>query len=71
MKREVYIISGFLGSGKTTLIQKMLRESLKGQNIALIEYQLNDLKKSLLNNKIKVNNITPINTIVPPGFNLK
>lgn len=37
MKREVYIISGFLGSGKTTLIQKMLRESLKGQNIALIE----------------------------------
>jgi G3E family GTPase len=37
MNREVYVISGFLGSGKTTLIQKLLRESFKGQNIALIE----------------------------------
>ena len=37
MNREVYVISGFLGSGKTTLIQKLLRESFKDQNIALIE----------------------------------
>ncbi|MDO4720873.1 MAG: GTP-binding protein [Peptostreptococcaceae bacterium] len=37
MKAEVYIISGFLGAGKTTLIQKLLREYFPGSKTALIE----------------------------------
>lgn len=37
MKTEVYIISGFLGAGKTTLIQKLLKEYFPGSKTALIE----------------------------------
>ena len=28
---KIDIISGFLGAGKTTLIQKLLKEALKGE----------------------------------------
>ncbi len=34
---DVYIISGFLGAGKTTWIQKMLKEAFQGQKVVLIE----------------------------------
>lgn len=34
---EIYIISGFLGAGKTTLIQKLLSEHLAGKRVALVE----------------------------------
>lgn len=37
MVTDVYIISGFLGAGKTTWIQKMLKESFQGQKVVLIE----------------------------------
>lgn len=37
MVTEVYIVSGFLGAGKTTLIQKIIREAFSGRKIALIE----------------------------------
>lgn len=34
---DIYIISGFLGAGKTTLIQKLLTESFQGRKVALVE----------------------------------
>lgn len=34
---EIYIISGFLGAGKTTLIQKLLTEAFQDKKIALVE----------------------------------
>lgn len=34
---DVYMISGFLGAGKTTWIQKMLAEAFQGQKVVLIE----------------------------------
>ena len=34
---KIDIISGFLGAGKTTLIQKLLKEALKGEKVVLIE----------------------------------
>lgn len=34
---DVYVISGFLGAGKTTWIQKMLKESFQDQKVVLIE----------------------------------
>lgn len=34
---EIYIISGFLGAGKTTLIQKLLTEAFPEKRIALVE----------------------------------
>lgn len=34
---EIYIISGFLGAGKTTLIQKLLTEAFQGKKVALVE----------------------------------
>ncbi len=34
---DIYIVSGFLGAGKTTWIQKMLKESFQGQRVVLIE----------------------------------
>ena len=33
---KIDIISGFLGAGKTTLIQKLLKEALKGEKVVLI-----------------------------------
>lgn len=34
---DIYIISGFLGAGKTTLIQKLLQNYFAGRNVVLIE----------------------------------
>jgi G3E family GTPase len=36
MATEIYIISGFLGAGKTTLIQKLLKEAFKNNKVVLI-----------------------------------
>ncbi|MDR1650508.1 MAG: GTP-binding protein [Synergistaceae bacterium] len=37
MTAEIYIVSGFLGAGKTTLIQKLLSEAFGGERTAVIE----------------------------------
>ena len=37
------IISGFLGAGKTTLIQKLLKEALKGEKVVLIENEFGEI----------------------------
>ena len=34
---NVTIISGFLGAGKTTLIQKLLKEAFQGEKCVLLE----------------------------------
>ena len=34
---KIDIISGFLGAGKTTLIQKLLKEALAGSKVVLID----------------------------------
>ncbi|WP_099206097.1 CobW family GTP-binding protein [Scatolibacter rhodanostii] len=43
MKANIYIISGFLGAGKTTLIQKILQEAFIGQKTALIENDFGEI----------------------------
>lgn len=43
MSTEVYVISGFLGAGKTTLIQKMIQEVFKNERIALIENDFGEI----------------------------
>nr|WP_319487319.1 GTP-binding protein [uncultured Caproiciproducens sp.] len=43
MQTKIDIISGFLGAGKTTLIQKLLSESLKGQKVVLIENEFGEI----------------------------
>ena len=43
MKAQIYIISGFLGAGKTTLIQKLLAETLKDKRVALIENDFGEI----------------------------
>lgn len=40
---DIYIISGFLGAGKTTLIQKLLSEALAGKTVALIENDFGEI----------------------------
>ncbi len=40
---KVDIISGFLGAGKTTLIQKLLKEIYAGQNVVLIENEFGEI----------------------------
>lgn len=39
----IYLISGFLGAGKTTLIQKLLGEAFGDQKVALIENDFGDI----------------------------
>ena len=34
MMTDMYLISGFLGAGKTTLIQKLLTEAFKSKKVA-------------------------------------
>ena len=34
---KIDIVSGFLGAGKTTLIQKLLKEALAGSQVVLIK----------------------------------
>ncbi|MDD3747321.1 MAG: GTP-binding protein, partial [Anaerostipes sp.] len=40
---KVDIISGFLGAGKTTLIQKLLNESLQEEQVVLIENEFGEI----------------------------
>ena len=40
---QIDIISGFLGAGETTFIQKLLQESLKGENVVLIENEFGEI----------------------------
>ena len=34
---KIDIVSGFLGAGKTTLIKKLIKESLSNEKVVLIE----------------------------------
>lgn len=43
MAAEVYVISGFLGAGKTTLIQKLLKEAFHKDKIVLIENDFGEI----------------------------
>lgn len=43
MASEIYIVSGFLGAGKTTLIQKLLGEAFSNEKVALIENDFGDI----------------------------
>ena len=40
---KIDIISGFLGAGKTTFIQKLLSDALKGENVVLIENEFGEI----------------------------
>ncbi|MDO4808987.1 MAG: CobW family GTP-binding protein [Eubacteriales bacterium] len=40
---KIDVISGFLGSGKTTFIKKLLGEALKGEKIVLIENEFGEI----------------------------
>ena len=40
---KVDIVSGFLGAGKTTLIKKLLKEALKGEQVVLIENEFGEI----------------------------
>lgn len=40
---KINIISGFLGAGKTTLIQKLLKEVWKGEKVVLIENEFGEI----------------------------
>lgn len=40
---KIDIISGFLGAGKTTLIQKLLKEALKEEKVVLIENEFGEI----------------------------
>jgi len=43
MTTEIYIISGFLGAGKTTLVQKLLKEAFAKEKVVLIENDFGDI----------------------------
>ena len=43
MPIQIDIISGFLGSGKTTLIKKLLQEALRGEQTVLIENEFGEI----------------------------
>ncbi len=43
MGAEIYIISGFLGAGKTTLIQKLLRETFSKEKMVLVENDFGEI----------------------------
>ncbi len=43
MLAEIYVISGFLGAGKTTLIQKLLKEAFQREKVVLIENDFGDI----------------------------
>ena len=40
---KIDIVSGFLGAGKTTLIKKLLKESLNGEQVVLIENEFGQI----------------------------
>ncbi len=43
MTTKIDIISGFLGAGKTTMINKLLEEDALGEGIAIIENEYGDI----------------------------
>jgi G3E family GTPase len=43
MATEIYVISGFLGAGKTTLIQKLLKEAFQKEKVVLIENDFGEI----------------------------
>ena len=43
MSTQIFVISGFLGAGKTTLIQKLLKEAFHNEKIVLIENDFGDI----------------------------
>ena len=43
MATEIYVISGFLGAGKTTLIQKLLNEAFHNEKVILIENDFGEI----------------------------
>lgn len=43
MPTKLDILSGFLGAGKTTLIQKLLKESLAGEKVVIIENEFGEI----------------------------
>ena len=40
---RIDIVSGFLGAGKTTFIQRLLDEALKTEKVVLIEKELGEI----------------------------
>ena len=40
---KIDIISGFLGAGKTTLIKKLFKSSLKNEKVCLIENEFGEI----------------------------
>ena len=40
---KIDVISGFLGAGKTTLISKLLKEALGGEQVVLIENEFGEI----------------------------
>ena len=40
---KIYIISGFLGAGKTTFIKKLLKEAIAGEKVVLIENEFGEI----------------------------
>ncbi len=40
---KIDIVSGFLGAGKTTLIKKLIKESLSGEQVVLIENEFGEI----------------------------
>lgn len=43
MATDIYIISGFLGAGKTTLIRKLLKEAFNKEKVVLIENDFGEI----------------------------
>ncbi len=43
MTTDIYVISGFLGAGKTTLIQKLLKEAFQKEKVVLIENDFGEI----------------------------
>lgn len=61
MKSKIYIISGFLGAGKTFLINKLIEESLFNKNIVIIENEFGEIGIDgtiLRRNKVEVKEIS-------------
>ena len=46
-KTKIDIFSGFLGAGKTTLIKKLIKEAFAGEQIVLIENELDVYKRQV------------------------
>ncbi|MGO1369078.1 MAG: CobW family GTP-binding protein [Senegalia sp. (in: firmicutes)] len=61
MTTKIDIISGFLGAGKTTMINKLLEEDALGEGIAIIENEYGDINidsKRIGQSEIEIKSIT-------------